>query len=191
MATKASVVILSGPEDWHHWIKVIERAARSADVWDYINPSYERSAQPAQSALPATAIPLPGDEPSNEAPNPPLNRPVMPTPGMVKEDATTLLNFSKGKVKEYRRLEFVHEFQMYEYYANREAIAEILQVIEQTITMDVRNYITGCYTVRDILARLKERMAPTDYEVWALNYSLNRSRHISGRKPRRTRGGMR
>src|SRR4051812_33326379 len=132
-----STVILEKPSDWDEWIFIVEQKAKSANIWNLVNP--DLATEPAQPR-----------EPSE------------PTPATVKPGATSIVGFSAEERDTYKLLFAGHKTQLAKYEKQRIALQDIQNHILSTLSRNNLSFIMDKETVYAKLTALKKRLAPTD-----------------------------
>jgi hypothetical protein len=130
-----TTVVLTGPDDWDLWLSDIRRIAKVHDIWDVINPD----------ATPETT----------------LEEPARPTSegkfGQSLEDLTAGQQLAcKNYIDTYKQ-------DLEKYNRKKKALANLESRIGSTVNSKCLRIIQKLSTAKEILSRLQERIAPTDY----------------------------
>jgi hypothetical protein len=124
--------------DWDEWIDLIRLRARTADVWEYVDPST------SQDELPR------------------LLEPVFPKPSNVKSGKTSYAALSEDEKDELRILREGHRSVEKEYKKQKAALTSLRSYITSVVARNINTYILGIDSVYETLVALKGRVAPTD-----------------------------
>jgi hypothetical protein len=134
--TSCSLVILTPQADCNDWITSIRTAARSQEIWDYVNPD--------------TLEP------------PALTSPAKPTFQSVKARATTYLELDSGERDYYKLLLQQHFSELGNYKRLHSAVMWFSAHIQDSVANINTSYLCDCITPRDMLVKLKAAFAPSD-----------------------------
>ena len=131
-------VILTGPNDWDQWIRVIKCKANDEHVWEYIDPNVRKQDLPRHRA------------------------PLEPSPSVVNPQKTVFSTLDDDEKEELRALR-KHYDRVYKQYEKEEAALRSLRTyIISTISRHYIDYTFEGNTVHDVLVSLKQRVAPSD-----------------------------
>lgn len=131
-------VVLKTPDDWDQWIQKVKTKAIGADIWEYINPDTEKGNLPELSQPP---LPMPKDVNPN------------------KKHIYQLDEDEKDDLKHHRQ---IHKINLARYLRQETAYKGFLAYIQENISSNYFNCTMGLETPYEMLAALKQRIAPSD-----------------------------
>jgi len=133
-----TTIILTSPNDWDEWIKVIKTKAEAGKIWEYVNPSKPKEDIKA------------------------LSRPEIPLAKDVNPEKTTMAQLTPDEQDELKllRFDFKHHLQLYE--RQDTALSSLKGYIQETISRTFLSYTFKKESTYEVLKALKQRVAPTD-----------------------------
>lgn len=132
-------VILASPADWDEWIEITKSKAMIGGAWKYVNPYTRRE-----------DLPVP-------------EKPTRPSPSTVNPNKSKFSELDEDEKYELdiQRADYKMNYRQYE--ELQLAIDGLRVQIQGTISRTYLVYTFRCDTTYDMLASLKQRVAPSDY----------------------------
>jgi hypothetical protein len=147
-STKISIV-LKGEENWFEWVNEAETVARTADIWEYIDPEVRSEDIPKLSPPKEPRIEdvLVGSETPSSTETEPQADPLQNITPLQFQKLSYLTN--QYQVKEKR------------YLAKKALIQDMRAAIYQSILADYVTYTSDCVTTHEIIRKLRDRFKPS------------------------------
>jgi Reverse transcriptase (RNA-dependent DNA polymerase)/Pol polyprotein, beta-barrel domain len=145
-----TTVVLTSPDNWDLWLSDIRRIAKAYDIWDHINPDFANSTDLV--------------EPPKPSPQDLFGRPIEQLDEGQRIAWKDHIDNHKRKLEQYDR--------------KKKAMANLEARIGSTVSLKCQKMIQKLSTAKEILVRLRERVAPTDY-ARELNVTSRLRKHLA------------
>ena len=153
-STRISIILYTS-DDWLLWVNGVKVVATSRGVWNYINPDIE-----IKPTLP--------------------QRPIHPTIQRIDPNASSVIDLTQDKRELWRDWMRDYELSLREYERVTNAIAFLILIISNSLSLENKRTIIDLTDAYDILSRLKTKLAPTNE---ARKRDLIRRYHAMRRPP--------
>lgn len=144
MSSSKTSIVLKDTKDWKKWLEVILTAAREYHLLEYVDPDI--------AIANLKVFPLP----------------VEPTPNMILPSIVegTITRFSELDDRQARELSYelsLYQTRKKDFDRHEQAMGQLRIKIQETVHSDNLVYTFNCQTVYQMLSKLKERFAPSDF----------------------------